>query len=136
MFDHRLGLALGKSLTEIRAMPYPEYRSWYAFYLIEPFGWIQDEVHVARLLSMLNNTHSTKSKDPKDFMRFDYPEEVSKQLSVKTQMQDLPEEERRRRIKEAVMQTFGSASKAVTAPKRYPRDHRRNDKRKTDTFER
>ena len=72
MFDHRLGLALGKSLAEVRAMPYPEYRSWQVFYLLEPWGWANEEYHFAALLAMLYNANrgkNGKARSVKDFMR-------------------------------------------------------------------
>lgn len=65
MFDMRLGLALGRSVGEIRKLPYPEYKRWWLFYKLEPWGWYNEEVNVARLLSMQHNTNVTKPKDAK-----------------------------------------------------------------------
>lgn len=64
MFELRLGLALGKSLAEVRAMPYPEYREWQLFSRIEPFGWHDREYRTAAVLSMLHNA-AVEKKDQK-----------------------------------------------------------------------
>lgn len=71
MFEHRLGLALGKSIGEVRALPYPEFRAWQVFYALEPWGWHNDEFHAANLLAMLYNINrgKGKAKDAKDFIR-------------------------------------------------------------------
>ena len=71
MFELRLGLALGKSLTEIRALPYPEFLEWIAFSQIEPFGWHDREYRTAAQLSMLYNVNAGKGKSKltSDFIR-------------------------------------------------------------------
>ncbi len=52
-------------------MPYPEFFSWQLFYLLEPWGWHNEEFHAANLLTMLFNTNrgKGKAKDTKDFTR-------------------------------------------------------------------
>ena len=64
-------MALSKSIGEVRALPYPEYHAWELFYLLEPFGFENDEYHYASLLSMLYNVNrgKGKAKDAKEFMR-------------------------------------------------------------------
>jgi len=62
MFDLRLGLALGKSLNEIRSLPNPELALWRAYYLLEPWGWPNEEFQVARILTMLWNRSVDRSK--------------------------------------------------------------------------
>ena len=72
MFQHRLGLALGMTLGQIRALPNEEYRSWRSYYKLEPFGWQDNEYRTAALMTMLNNTAATKQSQTKkidDFMR-------------------------------------------------------------------
>lgn len=71
MFEHRLGLALGRSVAEIRALPYPEFRAWQVYYALEPWGWHNEEFHAANLLAMLFNINRGKGKprDAKEFMR-------------------------------------------------------------------
>ena len=72
MFDHRLGLALGKSLTEIRQMPIGEYTSWKYFYMLEPFGWHDREYRTGALLAMLVNVNRSKKdkvRSASDFSR-------------------------------------------------------------------
>jgi hypothetical protein len=100
MFEHRLGLALGRTIGEIRALPYPEYRSWELFYLVEPFGFENDEYRSAALLSMLHNINRTKgkAKDVKDFMR-DLQAEALKQLKEPPDISELSREELIRYIK-------------------------------------
>jgi hypothetical protein len=69
MFELRLGLALGKSVAEIRALSIVEYRRWKLFYQIEPWGFHQDEYRMAAILAMLYNTTQRSPKTPNDFMR-------------------------------------------------------------------
>jgi hypothetical protein len=72
MFEHRLGLALGMTLGQIKALPLPEYRSWRAYYKVEPFGWQNDEYRLAYLMALLYNKSVSKrsdAKSTKDFMR-------------------------------------------------------------------
>jgi hypothetical protein len=94
MFEHRLGLALSKSLGEIRALPYPEYRSWELFYLVEPFGFENDEYRLASILSMLFNVNRSKGKarNPKDFMR-DMQREVLKHIKAQPDVSTLSRDE-------------------------------------------
>lgn len=65
MFEHRLGLALGKTLGEIRALPAPEYRSWQIFNLVEPWGFEDREYRTAIILTMLHNINAPKGKQKK-----------------------------------------------------------------------
>lgn len=64
-------MALGKTIAEIRALPYPEFRAWQLFYLIEPFGFADNEYRTASLLAMLYNANrgKGKAKGAKEFMR-------------------------------------------------------------------
>ena len=52
-------------------MPYPEFRSWQIFSLLEPFGFHDTEYRTAAQLAMLYNVNRSKgkAKDVKDFMR-------------------------------------------------------------------
>lgn len=65
MFDHRLGLALGRSVGEIHKLSYSEWKKWWLIYKLEPWGWYNEEVNVARMLSMLHNANVSKPKDAK-----------------------------------------------------------------------
>jgi hypothetical protein len=71
MFEHRLGLALGRTIAEVRAMPYEEFVSWKTFFVIEPWGWHDREYRTASLLAMLLNINVKKEhqKSVKDFYR-------------------------------------------------------------------
>jgi len=72
MFEHRLGLALGKSLGEIRALPYDEYQSWKHFYSYEPWGWHDLEYRTAMILAQIWNVHIHKRADARtaeDYIR-------------------------------------------------------------------
>lgn len=106
MFDMRLGLALHKSRAEIRAMPYPEYREWLIFYLIEPWGWLNEEMNTARLLSMLHNIHAKKPKPVKDFIR-DMVAGLLEALKPKPDLDDMTLEEKKILIAQAVKRDFG-----------------------------
>lgn len=72
MFDLRLGLALGKSLGEIRSLPYPEIQKWRLMFLLEPWGFHDQEYRTAALLAKLHNSNTSKrrqAKPVKFFMR-------------------------------------------------------------------
>jgi hypothetical protein len=72
LFDHRLGLALGKSLGEIRAIPADEIESWKAFYSLEPWGWHDLEHRTAAILAQIWNVHIHKrylARQSKDYYR-------------------------------------------------------------------
>jgi hypothetical protein len=77
MFEHRLGLALHKTVAEIRAMPYAEFKRWQIYYLLEPFGWHDEEYRTAIALTMFHNANrgKGKSKKVKDFYR-DMPSDI------------------------------------------------------------
>lgn len=76
MFDLRLGLALGKSLGEVRNLPLPEVQLWRTYYKLEPWGWFDSEYRTAAVLMMLYNTRLTKTQHAKDLEYFfrDMPE--------------------------------------------------------------
>jgi hypothetical protein len=61
MFDHRLGLALGKSLDEIRAMNVDEWLSWKDFYALEPWGWQDREYRTAMTMAFFHNVYKKKN---------------------------------------------------------------------------
>lgn len=46
-------------------MPYPEYRSWQLFYMIEPWGWHNDEYHFALIATTLHNVNVSKKANLK-----------------------------------------------------------------------
>lgn len=82
MFEHRLGLALGKSVGEIRQLPYPEFRRWQLMYMLEPWGWQDAEYRTAAILAKLHNANIAKRSDakaPAFFMR-DMEKEILKEL--------------------------------------------------------
>ncbi len=108
MFEHRLGLALGKSLGEIRALPYPEFRAWQMFYAAEPWGWWNEEYQLAALLSMLYNINrgKGKAKDPKAFMR-DTVKAVLSELKEAPDLSQLSFEEQRELVVKQIKKDFG-----------------------------
>jgi len=72
-------------------MPYPEYASWKRFYLIEPFGWHNEEYRTAAILTMLVNTAVSKKKDQKkieDYIR-DMPKLLEKAYREQEKQQEL-----------------------------------------------
>jgi len=95
-----LGLALSKSIAEIRALPYPEYRSWELFYLLEPFGFENNEYLIAAILAMIYNVNRAKgkAKQPKDFMR-NMLASLVKQIQQPSDITAIPREKLIRQIK-------------------------------------
>lgn len=70
LFKCRLGLALGKSHGEIEMLPAPEYKAWQLFYLLEPWGWHNQEYLVASILTMLHNVNRTKRSKAAKITKF------------------------------------------------------------------
>jgi hypothetical protein len=93
-------LALSRTRAEIRAMPYPEYRSWELFYLLEPWGWHNDEYHAAVHMAMLYNINrgKGKAKEVKDFMR-DMEKQVLEQIQEMPDVTEMDRDELIRIIK-------------------------------------
>lgn len=111
MFEHRLGLALGKSLGEVRALPAPEYRRWLLFYLVEPWGFADREYRTGAQLAMLYNINrgKAKEKDARAFMR-DMPGEILKNFLGQPagfDLEAMSPEERREFIIAAIKSDFG-----------------------------
>jgi hypothetical protein len=79
----RLGLALCKTRQEIRALPAPEYHDWKLFSMIEPWGWVNTEQQVSRILAMMLNLNVKKKdqKQPAYFMR-NMVGDIFKQIKV------------------------------------------------------
>jgi hypothetical protein len=100
MFEHRLGLALHKSIGEIRAMPFSEFKRWQLFYLVEPWGWPNDEYHTAAILAMLYNANRGKNKtrDVKDFQR-NMLEAALRELAEPLDITQIPRDELVKMIK-------------------------------------
>lgn len=67
----RLGLALGRSRGEVRALPAPEYRDWQLMYLLEPWGWHNLEYLASAIMAMILNVNVKESDRKKSgyFMR-------------------------------------------------------------------
>lgn len=67
-----MGLALGKTRSEIRAIPYPEFYGWQLYEMLEPFGWRDREERTGLLLAQIYNTKvekKSKAKQMTDFIR-------------------------------------------------------------------
>lgn len=116
MFDLRLGLALGKSLGEIRTLPYREYQKWQLFYLLEPWGFHDREYRTAAILAQLHNVNTTKkrqAKQPVSYMR-DMLKKVLEAIRNKMKKDeastkhDLSTEEGRKAASEDVIKMFQS----------------------------
>lgn len=89
MFQHRLGLALGMTLGQIRAMPAPEYESWKLYYKVEPWGWREDEFRSARLLTYIYNSNVSTRSDAKQIRHFlRDPEVTIKEMVYQKEMRD------------------------------------------------
>ena len=101
-------MALNKTISEIRALPYPEYRSWELFYLIEPFGFVNDEYRAAAQLAMMYNANrgKGKAKDVKDFMR-DMQKAVLEEIKEQPDISDLPLEQQKEILIRQIKKDFG-----------------------------
>lgn len=104
-----MGLALRKSVGEVRALPYPEFRSWQIYYLLEPWGWENLEYLAGSVLAMLYNVNrgkKGKAKEPKHFMR-DMEAALLKQLKEMPDIDNMPNEEKREHLIRQIKQDFG-----------------------------
>jgi len=105
-------------LSEIRSLPGEEFEAWQLFYMIEPWGWHDNEYRTGATLAMLNNVNAAKKKDIKkeaDYMR-DMPKLITKayrNMGTKDKMREkllkASIEERKRMIAKA----FGTMAKEV-----------------------
>jgi len=67
----RLGLALHKTRSEIRDLPATEYHDWELMYVLEPWGWEEQEYKFGKLLASMFTiaNKGKKSFKAKDFVR-------------------------------------------------------------------
>lgn len=90
-------------------MPYAEYRAWQIYYLIEPFGFHNDEYRTAIMLTMQYNANrgKGKAKQVKDFYR-DMPAEIMKQFATEPpELDGMTFDQRREYIKAQIKKDFG-----------------------------
>lgn len=112
MFEHRLGLALGKSVGEIRALPYEEFQSWKHFYSYEPWGWHDVEYRTGLIAALLWNTHTGKKSQAKkisDYVR-DMPKLIEQEYLERKRTEELAEKMRtasKEEKKRMIMQSLG-----------------------------
>ncbi len=99
------------SLGEIRAMPYPEFRRWQLYDLLEPIGWPDAEYRTAAMLTMLYNANRGKgrAKDVKDFMRnhLDGVLKELRSLQKQDELDAMPAEQRREYLLAQIKKDFG-----------------------------
>ena len=120
MFEHRLGLALGKSIAEIRNLPFDEFVSWKLYYQLEPWGWHDDEYRTAALLTQMWNTRVSKqsqAKKVKDYIR-NMPDllirgyqELERELALQEKMSTASTEDRKRMIAKSLGMSTGKEVK-------------------------
>jgi hypothetical protein len=60
MFEHRLALALGLTLSDLGQMGTREFNRWFRYWLEEPWGSYRDNLHTGILASILTNVHRRK----------------------------------------------------------------------------
>jgi len=86
---------------------------WQIFYLIEPWGWEDQEYRTAALLTMMHNTHIQKRNQAKKLTSFirDLPGAVVKYLERKEtekERPDLTTEEGRRQATAEILKGFSA----------------------------
>lgn len=103
----RLGLALHRSRGEVRALPAPEYRDWQLFYILEPWGFQDQEYRTAALMSTIYNMlrGKNKAKSPDDFMR-DMLKGALAQLQPPPDLENMTDAEKEN-VRRAVKSFFG-----------------------------
>lgn len=97
-------------------LPYREYQLWRLFYLVEPWGFHDQEYRTSVILAKLHNTNVAKKTQAKPISFFlrDMPKEVLKVIRKEIQKEeassryDLTTEEGRRSASEEVIRAFQS----------------------------
>ena len=98
------------SVGQLRSvMSYTEYRSWKAYYLLEPWGWHDREVRTATTMALMHNLKVKRSQrlKPDDFitnrpkMVLDAYREQDAQIDMRNKLLEADIEERRRMIGQA-----------------------------------
>jgi hypothetical protein len=108
MFDHRLGLALGKSIGEVRRLPYPEYHDWELFYMLEPWGWHNEEYLMSMIVAMVHNIQvKPKSQRKQSYFIRDMKKLISEKINSTPDTSEMTFEERREFTKNQVIRDFG-----------------------------
>lgn len=74
-------MALGRTVAELDAsLSASELMEWMAFYELEPFGPIRDNMHAAQIASLLYNVNRRKNSTPMTVTDFMYKDvEVKKE---------------------------------------------------------
>jgi len=118
MFNLRLGLALGKSLSEVRSMPADEVDLWKTFYRLEPWGWHDREYRTAAILAQVWNVHVNERhlvRRERDYYRDIYglyTKAISERETDSTMRQKLIDANLEER-KQMIAQAFGTMVKEV-----------------------
>ena len=97
-------MALGKTIAEVRNLPYDEFASWKLYYRLEPWGFHDKEYRTAALLTQMWNTRVTKQSQAKklrDYIR-DMPDllvqgymEIERELGLQEKMKTASKEEKK-----------------------------------------
>lgn len=79
----RLALKLGSTVAELQdRMTSAEFGEWIAYYSLEPFGEIHDDIRMGTVASVIANcnrpSNTSKAFAPLDFMPWVKPDEVVK----------------------------------------------------------
>jgi len=105
-------------LSEIRSLPGEEFESWQLFYMIEPWGWHDNEYRTGAVLAMLNNVNISKKKDIKkevDYMR-DMPDLIMKayrNMGTKDKMREKLLKASINERRQMIAKAFGTMAKEV-----------------------
>ena len=90
-------------------MSAPEFQSWQLYYVLEPWGWQNDEYRTAVLLAQNYNMRKPKkshARKPSDFMR-DMFKAAIREMSEPPDMAGMTDEQRREFIKAQIKKDFG-----------------------------
>jgi hypothetical protein len=75
----RLGLALHKTRQEIRDLPSTEYHEWELMYMLEPWGWEEQEYKFGKLLAEI---FYIANKGKKQFKAIDFMRDMKKNYKI------------------------------------------------------
>jgi hypothetical protein len=106
----RLGLALHKTRSEIRDLPTPEYHDWELMYILEPWGWEEQEYRFGQLRADL---WAIANKGKRQFKAIDFMRNLTKWI-FEVQPDEMTREEltqyridHRDELRAMVKQAFG-----------------------------
>jgi len=86
MFEHRLAVALGKTIAEVEQMSATELTAWAAFEILQPFPVTRIEIGLASIQCLIANMFRDSKSNPSPFTVDDFiPVFTEEEAEIKQQ---------------------------------------------------